>query len=368
MEHTIVLGGGVIGLSVAFQLAMDGKTVSVLEINTCGGQASGAAAGMLAPYSEISEDPDDFFRLCLASLRAFKEWQASVKQESGMTFEFTESGSLHCVYHEADLLSLATRKAWQEEFGAKVDVLTREELKKKEPELAEDIIGAIHYPEEAHVYAPDYVKALQQACRNRGVHIYEQLKHVSLVKTEPHIELQSASGQRFTADQLVVATGAWAKELESQLGLNLPIYPIRGQICAYNIEPGRIRHILYTSQGYLVPKANGTLVNGASEDIAGFQTEITDKGIRRLTNWNHKIVPFLAELTPFHKWAGLRPATQDGYPLIGFLRNHPRVFMACGHYRNGILLSAITAKVASAQLAGQKPPVPIALFDPDRFS
>lgn len=368
MEKTVVLGGGVIGLSIALKLALDGASVTLLEKNACGGQASGAAAGMLAPYSEITEDPDDFFRLCLASLREFKSWQAIVKKESGYEFEYTESGSLHCVYHEADLLSLETRKTWQESFGAKAIVLGKEELNELEPELSEEIIGAIHYPEEAHVYAPDYVKALEVACRKCGVKIFEHLENVKLEKATKPALLSASNGMSFEADKLVIATGAWALEQADVLNVSLPIVPIRGQICAYTLEHNRIHHILYTSQGYLVPKANGTIVNGASEDIVGFQTDVTEKGIKRLTNWNGKILPFLKNEKPFHTWAGLRPATQDGYPFIGALTQYPNIYMACGHYRNGILLSAITAKLVAELLSEKAPSVSLSSFHPERFT
>ncbi|MCM2677789.1 glycine oxidase ThiO [Alkalicoccobacillus plakortidis] len=367
-DRMIVLGGGVIGLATAFELRQRGLEVAVLEIKSFGGQASGAAAGMLAPYSEIGEDPDDFFRLCLSSLRLFPKWQADVKKASGLEFEYTESGSLHCVYHEADLLSLSSRQGWQKEFGVEATILNQSATQKLEPELSGEVIGAIHYPEESHVYAPDYVKALEKACERSGVELYDHLEHIKLEEWESGIRLTSKSGQEFEADQLVISSGAWAKEYEDVFSLNFPIYPIRGQICAYQLVPERIKHILYSSQGYLVSKADGTLVNGASEDIAGFETTVTEKGINRLTNWNHHMLPFLQELKPFHQWAGLRPATQDGYPLIGRLQQANRVIFYPGHYRNGILLSAATAKAVADLAVRQLPFISLDRFEPERFS
>ncbi|MDQ0205607.1 glycine oxidase ThiO [Alkalicoccobacillus murimartini] len=367
-ERVIVLGGGVIGLATAFELRQRGMEVAVLEIKSFGGQASGAAAGMLAPYSEIGEDPDDFFRLCLKSLRLYPEWQAQVKEASEYEFEYTESGSLHCVYHEADLLSLSSRQGWQKEFGVEATILNQTAVKKMEPEISDEVIGAIHYPEESHVYAPDYVKALELACANSGVELYDHLEQVDLEEWESTVRLRSKDGRVFEADQLVISSGAWAKEYEDVFSLSFPIYPIRGQICAYQLVPERINHILYSSQGYLVAKADGTLVNGASEDIAGFETTVTEKGIHRLTNWNHHMLPFLKSLTPFHQWAGLRPATQDGSPLIGRLQQAKRVIFSAGHYRNGILLSAVTAKAVADIAVNQKPLISLDRFTPERFS
>ncbi|ERN54833.1 glycine oxidase ThiO [Alkalihalophilus marmarensis] len=369
MTHrVIVLGGGVIGLASALELSRKGHDVTVLEKVRCGGQASGAAAGMLAPYSEIGEDPDDFFRLCLASLREYPVWQEEVKNLSGHDFEYTNSGSLHAVYHEADLLALKTRQSWQREWGAEAELVDATRIKKLEPHLSDSIIGAMHYPEESHVFAPDYVGALEEACRKNGVTIVEELEAVEIHSWKEDIDLVSKNGQRFQAERLVIASGAWSKELEETFSLNLPVYPIRGQICAYELGDKQVNHIVYTSQGYLVPKANGTLVNGASEDIAGFKTDVTEKGIARLTNWNNNIFPFLTDLNPFHTWAGLRPATQDGYPFIGEHPSAKHIIFATGHYRNGILLSPITAKIVAALLSDEKTPVPIETFAPNRFT
>ncbi|WP_100406823.1 glycine oxidase ThiO [Bacillus solitudinis] len=367
-ERIIVLGGGVIGLASALELNNRGHQVTVLEKSKCGGQASGAAAGMLAPFSEIGEDPDDFFQLCLASLRLYPTWQKEVKRLSNRGFEYINSGSLHAVYHEADLLALETRQSWQKDWGTEANILTAGELKQKEPELSDNIIAAMHYPEESHVFAPDYVRALEEACRNQGVTICDELEHVSVLEWRGDIKLQSMDGRIFTSEKLVICSGAWAQELEETFSLRIPVYPIRGQICAYDNLQGRVNHIVYTSQGYLVPKGNGTIVNGASEDIAGFATDVTEKGILRLTNWNYQIFPFLKEMKPFHRWAGLRPATQDGYPLIGSLEEAPHVIMATGHYRNGILLSPVTAVSVANIVDGLAEHVPLNLFKPERFS
>ncbi|TWI57829.1 glycine oxidase ThiO [Halalkalibacter nanhaiisediminis] len=367
-ERILILGGGVIGLATAFELSRRDYDVTVLEKSTCGGQASGAAAGMLAPFSEIGEDPDDFFLLCLDSLRLYKQWQQDVKQAAKLDFEYSESGSLHAVYHEADVLSLQTRQSWQREFGAEAELITGNRLRELEPSLSEDVIAAMYYPEESHVFAPDYVRALEAACRHQGVTIVEHLESVEVCVWQNELLLQAADGRKFTGDRLVVCSGAWSKELEDIFGIRIPVYPIRGQICAYEVPVEQVKHIVYTSQGYLVPKGNGTLVNGASEDIAGFKTEVTEKGISRLTNWNKRIFPFLEKKTPFHTWAGLRPATQDGFPLIGKLEQASHVVFATGHYRNGILLSPVTAIAVADLLDNKQAYAPLAACKPERFT
>ncbi|WP_223067932.1 glycine oxidase ThiO [Paenibacillus caui] len=368
-EQIVVMGGGVIGLSCAFELQSRGYGVHVLEIERCGGQASGAAAGMLAPYSENLESPDEFFRFCAESLRLYPEWQRRVKEISGSSFEYTESGSLYVVYHEADMLALEGRMLWQRQHGSSATILQGDELFAAEPQLSRDVHAALLTPEESHVYAPDYVKALEEACLNIGVQIDEQLGSLDLTEWQDGIALRAGDGRVFKGDKLLVCTGAWAQNMSEKLGIRIPVRPIRGQICAYEVQGdlGQTHHMIFSSQGYLVQKANATLVCGASEDMAGFDRTVTGRGIRRLQQWNKKVFPVLELKEPFHRWAGLRPATQDGFPLIGSLNAASRVVMAAGHYRNGILLSPATAMLVADGIEGKEMPEWSYAFRPDRF-
>jgi glycine oxidase len=357
-DHLLVIGGGVIGLSCAYELRKRGYQVTVAEQHQCGGQASGAAAGMLAPFSENSEQPDTFFQFCLDSLKQYEEWQQEIREVSGMEFEYSRTGSLYVYFHEADRLAMESRQMWQQPYGADATIVTGDELFQLEPELSRSALGALYYPHETHVYAPHYVKALEQACRNLGVVIYENAGALSMEEDtssdQGAVRVTLESGTILHADRLVLSTGAWSGQWEEAWGVRMPVYPIRGQICAYESSAvGPIRHMVFCSQGYMVGKANGTVVCGASEDVAGFNTTVTAKGLARLESWNSKLMPSLKEHTPFHQWAGLRPATQDGWPLIGKAPQAKHVLFAVGHYRNGILLSPATARLV-ADLADER--------------
>lgn len=369
-QNIIIIGGGIIGLSCAYELRMRGFDVTVLEARRCGGQASGAAAGMLAPFSENTEGPDAFFRLCQFSLLLYPEWQEQIRSISGVHFEYANTGSLHIAYHAADLLSLEGRRLWQRQYGSSGEIVSGAELFRMEPALSRDVLAALYTPEESHIYAPDFIRALEQACRISGVLIKEELGSIRLVEWDRHIAVSAADGTVFYGDRLVASTGAWAQELSEQLGLPIPVYPIRGQICAYRTETQPpVKHMVFFNQGYLVAKANGTMVCGASEDVAGYDTSVTERGIERLRNWNNKVLPFLEGQLPFHSWAGLRPATQDGYPLIGPVEGAERVLMAAGHYRNGILLSPVTAKLIADFIENRcVPPEVREMFSPSRFA
>jgi glycine oxidase len=366
-ESIVIMGGGVVGLSCAFELQRRGYQVTVLEINRCGGQASGAAAGMLAPYSENLEGSDPFFRFCLESLHLYPEWQEEVKRASGQTFEYTSSGSLYIAYHEADMLALTGRLLWQRQYGSSGTLVEGDALFRLEPNLSHNVRAALYTPEESHLYAPHYVSALEKACRLNGVNIFENLGKLTVVEWQREILLQSADQRLFRGDRLLVCSGAWAQELSDTFGIQIPVYPIRGQICAYEIEQKPVQHMVFSNQGYVVGKENSTLVCGASEDVAGFDTSVTDRGIERLRKWNKQAFPFLEHRNPFHRWAGLRPSTQDGFPLIGPLSDSSRVVFAVGHYRNGILLSPATAKLAADCIEGKKTPDYDQAFSPERF-
>jgi len=373
--HLLVWGGGVIGLSVAYECARRGFAVTLVERGACGGQASGAAAGMLAPFAENAEGADDFFRFCVDSLRRFPAWADDVAKSSGVVFEYGRPGSLLVAFHDADLLALETRRAWQAEYGAAPELVEGAALRRLEPNLSGAARAALFHPEESHVYAPDYVRALEAACRAEGVRIRDRAGEAKLVsdsgamRPSGGVRLADAAGNVYEGDRLVVCTGAWSGLSGDAFALTVPVFPIRGQICAFRAErPGDVRHLVFTSQGYVVPKANGTIVCGASEDMAGFSTDVTEDGIARLRGWSRRLYPFLGEREPVHAWAGLRPATRDGFPLLGALASDPRVVFATGHYRNGILLSPATAAAVADVLEGKPTRTAIDAFAPERFT
>lgn len=369
-EELLVVGGGIVGLSCAYEAAKrGGRKVTIVDRGDFGGQASGAAAGMLAPYTENSEQPDPFFRLCLDSLRLYPEWAEEIERLSGISVELTHTGSIQVALHEADMLPLRTRQRWQNEWGARAEWLDAADLRRLEPGLSSAAAGGLYCPEESHVYAPKLVKALEAACRRLGVCCAGNAGDtVDLMLDGGRVRLVTETGGRFEADRAIVCAGAWTGAFERWFGFAVPVNPIRGQICAYHSPIGEVRQMVFTSQAYWVGKRNGTLVCGASEDIAGFDTSVTERGIARLTRWSGRVFPALADRSPVHRWAGLRPATLDGWPLLGPVPGAPQAVVAAGHYRNGILLAPVTAKRICDVLDGTLPAAELAPFAPDRFA
>lgn len=367
-DPIIVAGGGVIGLACALECRRRGFRVTLVESGRFGGQASGAAAGMLAPYSENNEQPDAFYRLCRESLELYEEWLYQLRPYSSIDEEFVRTGSLNVVYYEADIQPMLQRITWQQATGARAEWVDAASVRRMEPALTEDVVGALYYPDEAHLYAPAYVRALEEACRKSGVTMIEGAGKLTVKEWQQGIVLQGETTSEVHGDLLILCTGAWSAEWQDIFDVHWPVFPIRGQICAYPSANGELQHMVFTSQGYAVGKRNGTIVCGASEDVAGFDTSVTDKGIGRLKSWNSRLIPALREREISYAWAGLRPATQDGYPFLGPIAGAEHIICAFGHYRNGILLSPFTARTVADWAEGRGVPEYMRAFDPLRFT
>ncbi|MCM3746877.1 glycine oxidase ThiO [Paenibacillus pasadenensis] len=372
-ERVLILGGGIIGLACALEAARTGeREVAVVERGSFGGQATGAAAGMLAPYSENPEQPDAFFQLCQDSLNRYPEWASRIEELSGADVGLRRTGSVGVVFHEADLLPLQSRLRWQQAAGSGGELLSAAEIARLEPKLAAGAAGGIFTPAEAHVDAPRLAAALEQACRQLGVRLDGCTGGLASLELRPHggggspVRLTTENGESYEADHLVIGTGAWTGEFEQLFGLPATVHPIRGQICSYEVPDGLVRHMVFSSQAYWVAKSGMRLVCGASEDVAGFCSDVTAKGIGRLERWSARAFPMLADMKPKLSWAGLRPATRDGRPLIGRLDGYPQVIFAAGHYRNGILLAPATAAAVLALLEEKQLPL-LRAFRPERF-
>ncbi|TVX99820.1 glycine oxidase ThiO [Cohnella terricola] len=353
--EVLILGGGIIGLACAWEAARRGFRTTVVEAGEFGGQASGAAAGLLAPYSENPESPDPFFQLCAESHSLYPAWVRELEELTGRSAELRHSGSLNVAFHEADFLSLRARLEWQSKYGAGFELLDAAELRRLEPALSERALGALYCSDESHVHAPQLVGVLEEACRRSGVRLVAHAGNVTLLKRAAGegVIVESSFAGRWQADRVVVCTGAWSGFVQEWLPVHVPVHPIRGQICAYDVQGGHIRHMVFSSQAYWVGKNDGSLVCGASEDMAGFDRSVTEQGIGRLTRWSGSVYPFLQDKRPSRSWAGLRPATLDGWPLIGCIPEAPELIMAVGHYRNGILLSPATATLVGDLLQGK---------------
>jgi glycine oxidase len=362
-----VVGGGIIGLSLAWRLAAEGASVVVLERGQVGGQATGAAAGMLAPLAEASAS-SPFVDLGLASLDLYPKVVAALREETGLDAELHGPGMLRVALSDAEAATLETAWTWQQTVGLPLEWLDGGAAHRVEPALSPSVCAAVLSPTERHVEPRRLARAFALAAGRRGVEIREGTAVTGFETRGTRLTAVITDSTRVSCGTAVLAGGAWVAESAARLGVPLPVLPVRGQILALTCMPPPTRHTIYARAGYLVPKADGRVVVGATEDDAGFDARPTAGGLAALLGMAPTLVPALAS-APFESaWAGLRPATVDRLPLLGPLPGWENVTVAAGHFRNGILLAPISAdRLASQILHGELDPL-LEPFRPDRAS
>ena len=362
----VVVGGGIIGLSVAWSLVKEGASVTVLEAGQLGGQATGAAAGMLAPLAEAKE-PGPFLTLGLESLQRYPAFVSELHEETEIDAELIGPGMLRVAMNDVDAYQLSQDWEWQQGIGLQSDCLSAKEVRLLEPSLGTEVRLAVRSPDERNVEPRRLLRALALACTRRGVQIVEGAPVTGFERHGSKVTSAVTPAQKYGCGSVVVAGGAWSGILGAHLNILLPVSPIRGQILSLTCLPPPIRHTIYGVAGYLVPKADGRIIVGATEDEAGFNARPDAAGIGYLLNMAGNLVPALGHAAFDSAWAGLRPASRDDMPILGRLPGLLNAYAACGHYRNGVLLTPITGEVMAHEMLDGKPHPLTASFRPERF-
>lgn len=364
----VVVGGGTIGLSIGWSLARRGADVRLLEQNQTGRGTSWLAAGMLAPSAEIEFEELDLYRLNRESRRRWPAFVQRLEKASGQLVDYREEGTL-VVANDRDEAE-ALRRLYEFQRGQEVPVewLSAHEALELEPFLHPRLAAAVHAPGDHQVDNRRLVQALRAAFLQAGGQLLEATK-VQRCEPDPSTPaVVSTSGQRFEADAVVLAMGPWAQSIE---GIDQdwlpPVRPVKGQVLQLQMEqPFDLQHVVRGPDAYLAPKGNGRLVIGATSEERGFDTEVTAGGLYRLLEGAWEVVPGIEELPVSETWAGLRPASRDHKPLLGW-SEAPGVVYATGHYRHGILLTPVTAEeVADLVLTGEASKW-LEPFSPKRF-
>lgn len=360
----IIVGAGIIGSLTAWRLAQQGYHVALVDAGAPGQQATGAAAGILSPMAEAT-GPGAFTALMAHSLQRYPAMVEELGAESGMNVQYHASGVLQVAFSESERDVLKARFAWQRELGAQW--LEGRELGAVEPRLA-DFPAAIYGPVEGQVHPPLLVQAAVHAALARGVHSWFGEPVRSLSREGDRIQGVSLPTEDLWArGGVIVTAGAWSRLVVDALDQSLPLRPVRGQILSLTLDEPIFRHIVFHGHTYAVPKRDGRLIIGATEDEGGFDSRVTAGGLARLTQVMDLFG--LASHTVFLErvWAGLRPKTADGLPVLGAWPGLPGLYMATGHYRNGVLLSAVTADIAVGWATHNAVSVDVSPFRPDRF-
>src|ERR1051326_1251415 len=364
-QEIIIIGGGVIGLSIARALALRGaQTVTVLEKNDFGREASWAAGGILAPQVE-ADASDDFLRLACASRDLYPEFARALLDESGVDIELNTTGTLYVAFSEGEEMELRARFDWQRSEGLSVEWLAGEKAWALESILSQNIRCALKFPNDYQVENRRLVEALLLSNRKLGVRLLDHCE-ANEVRIDNNQIRGVATSRGFIGGSLVViAAGAWSSDIDPFESLQ--VEPVRGQMLCFRAEPKIARHVIYSSRGYLIPRRDGRLIAGSTSERVGFDKRVTDEGAETIKTMALEIAPMIATLPVIDSWAGFRPRACDDLPVLGRSPRIDGLWYATGHYRNGILLAPITGElIAGALISGTVRPL-MAPFSPNRF-
>ncbi len=362
-----IIGGGVIGCSIAYQLSKAGVQVSVIEREEVAAEASSAAAGLLAP-AEVLTGPKAVADLFLASWLMTAEIIAEIEAASGVQVEYFQTGALHVLTNADDQSSLRRyAEIWQAQ-GSDVKWLTGDQVYQYEPLLHHIFDTALYVPEAASIRPRLMTRAYAEAARKSGADFYE---HTEVTGLKQHsgkvIGVQTAQGQIISCDYVVIATGAWSAHIGSWLGLTIPVFPARGQILSLKQPATALKYTIIGNEIYMVPKIDNTIFVGATIEQVGFDKSNTAGGIAWLLSSAIELVPELEHAAIADIWSGLRPWSQDSYPILGKAPGWENVILATGHGPGGFELSAITGKTIAELITTGQTPALIQPFGLERF-
>lgn len=360
----VVVGAGIQGASVALRLAQAGRQVTVLERAIPGAEASSAAGGILSPGVEATE-LGPFYALCAASLDRYPAFVREVEAASGMWVGLRGGGTLEAAFDDDHARLLAGRAAKLQGAGVAVDVLDDAEVRRLEPGLSAEARGALHFTGEASLDPRLLGRAVYvAACRAGARFLTGQVRRI--VHEGGRAAGVDHERGRIEADAVVLAAGSWSLQVE---GHGLPpgaVRPVRGQIAVLDTRPPLLSRVVFSGNGYAVPRADGRVLFGSTMEEAGFEKAVTAGGLRHVLDVALEIAPSLATAPVVETWSSFRPASPDGEPILG-PGSVPGLFYATGHTRNGILLAPITADAVTAAVLGQPPPVDLAPFSAARL-
>ncbi len=351
----LIIGGGIVGLSIAVDLKLRGASVTLLNRNFPQ-TASQAAAGMLAPHAEALS-PGPLLDLCLKSRWLYPEWVRKLQNLTSLDLGYNPCGILAPVYDlpHQELHNTATAQ-W----------LDKTAIRLYQPGLGDDVVGGWWYPEDGQVDNRKVMEALGQAAQQLGIDIRDGVTVQTLQQKQGKVTNIVTSEGDIEAQTYVIASGSWASQI-----LPLPVRPIKGQMLAVTMpeqpeEPFPLQRVLYGPQTYLVPRRNGRLIIGATSEDIGWTPHNTPQGIDTLLTRAIRLYPELANWPIEEFWWGYRPGTPDEMPILGqsYCEN---LILATGHYRNGILLAPVTASLIADLIINQKTDPLLEAFRGDRF-
>ncbi len=346
-SEIIVIGGGVIGLATAIELRLLGAEVTILckDFKTATGHA---AAGMLAPQAERIPT-GAMWDLCLASRNLYPEWIAKIESISGVDAGYWPCGILAPYY--------------QAQTG--IDWLDDRSIHECQLGLGESVVGGYYYPAEGQVDNRALMRSLVVASQSLGIKFLDGVEVTSIEIDRGRVTHLATSGENISAQHYILATGAWSQQL-----LGIPVVPRKGQMLSVLVPEQRehlpLQQVLFGEEIYIVPRQDGRIIIGATSEDVGFAPSNTLKGVKQLMTNAMRLFPPLQQFPLLETWWGFRPATPDELPILG-TSPAANLTLATGHYRNGILLTPITAKLIANLVWHQQADTLLPAFSWQRF-
>jgi len=364
-KRVAVIGGGVIGCLTALYLHRLGASPVILEKGQTGREASWAGAGILCPIHPWLY-PDSFTHLIEDSLALYPELSEMLLEMTGIAVQWRTTGLLIPFFDDDRVHHHDNALAWSERFGWPVEELDSAQTRVHEPTMSEQVSGSLLWSEVGQVRNPRLLAAVRKALEICRVPIREQAEVVGLDAHDGMHTVRLADGDTIEVDDVLLAAGSWSGELSRQIGLQLPVEPVKGQIVLLRDKPGRVNHIIKHDDAYLVPRIDGHILVGASMERVGFQSGTTAAVVDQLLEATYRMTPGLKDAEIVQKWMGFRPGSPDGMPYLGPVEGHAGLWVATGHYRNGVALAPGTADMMSRWIMGDVPDAGLSDFRVNR--
>ena len=362
--NVIIVGGGVMGCGIALRLRQAGARVTVLERAIPGAEASSAAGGILAPQME-SEGPGPFLELCLRSRALYPEFAAELLALTGVNVNYLPGGLLHLAFDEAGAQRLKATVEWQRALDLRAELLGPAEVHALEPQLSPQVVAAARFPDDHQVDNRLLTRALTMAAARVGASFRTGYVR-GVVEEHGRVVGVDIDGETLRADAVVIAAGSWSGLVQGVSVDPRVVRPARGQMVQLQTRLPLFSHVVFSDKGYLIPRADGRVLAGSTLEFAGFEKHVTAEGLHRILSLAMELCPALASAPVQETWAGLRPYTDDHLPILG-AGPLPGLFLATGHFRNGILLAPITARLMAQAVLGESSSLDLTPFRFDRF-
>lgn len=365
---TIIVGGGVIGGGIAFELALSGIRCEIFEKGAFFSEASSATAGLLGAqsvrfFADSPAGPDVDF--AWESFKIHREWTELIEEVSGSSVQFQREGILRLAFTEEGKKDILHRL---NQTSLRAQWLSNSEVHKLEPNVSA-VEGGVLFPEDAQLLPASLSQSLRKALDKLDVAVHSNTEVQELLQEKDRITgIRTVEGEVIHADTIILAAGAWTGKLLKSMGKNIPFIPVRGQCIAVKPPEPLLKRTVQTNDLYMLPRLDGTITIGASHLHKGFDKSPTSGELQQLLELSSMILPSLDEAEFLATWVGLRPSTSDDLPVIGSFPDVKGLIIAAGHYSAGVIMAPLTARIVSNLLKGEQPLLDMDPFRPDRNS